>query len=406
LAFFRKDNKNIAGKYYPGVAPKFTLNSPSDGLGGGANADNTFQSVFTYEFSDPFGRGTTDFVISAGTLPNGFSLNRGSGILGGTYILQGININNQSFNFTVTARDGSPTVPVRTSTSRDYSIILTVPWKFRQVISTSYMCGGYKSGVLWNNVNRCVHATDTTTNLGDNYINNFHYKSGASGYSQVYIWNGGSVTTFNMRNESRTNQGSWNMNGGNSGVIFEPDRNNAWIVGEGTGSTTRRWTFSTQSMTNVNNNGWNSHGACIIGETRGLGWDNGGYTRYMDYATENWAAAGSSAGAHGQQKGMPSKDGKGYGGNQGSYNGGYQFRVTDTSTTNRISIVGKPIGNMGEENYTLGMDHTYCLGTYDGAQNNRSFRFTYATDSGFETGSTTQPKGKGGASSGHCGWRD
>lgn len=406
MAFFRKENRSAGGKYYPGIAPRFAGSSPAAGSSGTATANNTFSSVFSFQFSDPFGRGNTDFFVSAGTLPTGINLDRGSGVLGGTYQLAGVNINNQSYNFTVTARDSSPTLPVRTESSRSYVVVLSVPYKFRQIITTSYMLGGYKSGVLWNNVNRCTHSNDTTTNLGDNYINNFHYKSGASGYTQTFIWNGGSVTSFNMRNESRTNQGSYNFNGANTGVIFEPDRNNAWIMGEGTSSGTRRWMFSTQNMTTVNNNGWNSHGAAISGETRGEAWDNGGYTRYMDYSSENWAAANSSSGAHGQQKGMPSKDDKGYGGAQGSYRGGYQFRVTNTRTTNRISTVSKPFGNMGEENYTLGQDHTYCLGTYDGAQNNRSFRWTYSTDSGFETGSTNQPKGKGGASSGHCSWRD
>lgn len=408
MAFFRKDNKNVGGKYYNGVPPKLTPAGPGPGASEFITADGsaTNPNTFLFDFSDPFGRGTTDFIISSGTLPPGITLNRGTGEIGGSYTIGGLNINNETFNFTVTATDNSPTLPTQTSVSRSLSVTTQVPYKFRQVISTTYMLGGYKSGVLWNNVNRCIHATDTTTNLGDNYINNFHYKSGATGYTQVYIWNGGSVTSFDMRTETRRNQGSWNMNGANTGTLYEPDRNYGWIYGQGTGNTTRRWTFSTQSMTNINNNGWNSHGAGFSGETRGYGWDNGGYMREMDWSTESWRGAASNGGAHGQQKGMGSKDGKGYGGNQGSYAGGYQFRITNDITGERRGIVGKPFGNMGEENYTLGQDHTYCLGTFDGAQNNRSFRFTYATDSGFETGSTTQPKGKGGSSSGHCSWRE
>jgi hypothetical protein len=124
------------------------------------------------------------------------------------------------------------------------------------------------------------------------------------------------------------------------------------------------------------------------------------------YATETEAGNPTSAGAHGQQKGLSSKNGRGYGGNEGSYNGGYNWRVTNDTNGARISIVAKFHANMGEENYGHGQDKGYCLGQYDGAQNNRSGILFYATDSGYETGSSTQPKGKGGCSSGHCGFVD
>jgi hypothetical protein len=39
-------------------------------------------------------------------------------------------------------------------------------------------------------------------------------------------------------------------------------------------------------------------------------------------------------------------------------------------------------------------------------QNNRSYAFVYATDSGYQNGVTMEPKGKDGCSSGHMGWRD
>jgi hypothetical protein len=126
----------------------------------------------------------------------------------------------------------------------------------------------------------------------------------------------------------------------------------------------------------------------------------------MIHATDSYSSMGYSAGAHGQQKGLSSKDNKGYGGNEGNYNGGNSFRVTNIETESSITTVTKPMTNMGEENYVHGQDKGYCLGQYDGAQNNRTFILTYATNSGFETGSTTQPKGKGGCSSGHCGFRD
>ena len=59
----------------------------------------------------------------------------------------------------------------------------------------------------------------------------------------------------------------------------------------------------------------------------------------------------------------------------------------------------------GEENYTMGNDHQYMLGQYNGLQNNLSWRFNYATEQGFQGGASMEPKGKAGASSGTCAWR-
>jgi hypothetical protein len=75
-----------------------------------------------------------------------------------------------------------------------------------------------------------------------------------------------------------------------------------------------------------------------------------------------------------------------------------------TSTTS--GTVGKPRTNCGEENLTVGQDWQYCLGEYNGAQNNGSWKFFYATETGVSGASTMEPKGKGGSSSGACGWRD
>jgi hypothetical protein len=52
----------------------------------------------------------------------------------------------------------------------------------------------------------------------------------------------------------------------------------------------------------------------------------------------------------------------------------------------------------------MGQNHQYMLGMYNGAQNNISWRFNYATESGFQGGASMEPKGKGGASSGVCSW--
>ena len=60
---------------------------------------------------------------------------------------------------------------------------------------------------------------------------------------------------------------------------------------------------------------------------------------------------------------------------------------------------------MGEENYDMGQEHQYCMGQYDGAQNNRGHKFFYTTDTGYELGSGSVRTGIPGGSSGSCGWR-
>jgi len=401
---FKKVSSADLGKYFPNTPPTFTGGSPADGGSSNITANGLFTTVFDADSIDALNRGAIIFS-SSGSLPPGFSFNASTGVLSGTYTLQGINQSGANYNFNITATEGNPQLPIKQSVTRSFTLVLNVPWKYRQVVSTGYMAGGYQNSSLWSNVNRVTHSTDTTTNLGDGRIQNYHYKSGATTLDRMHIWNGGFVTAFNMRTESRQDRGSINFNGGNTGTIWEPDREFAWVNGEGC-SQWRRWQFSNESITSNRGSGFNSHMGSISGEDRGIGWDNGGYTQRFLFSTESAANAGSSAGAHGQQKGLSSKDDKGYGGNQGSYNGGNQFRVTNTSNESRITIVGKPFGNMGEENYGHGQDKGYCIGTYDGSQNNRSFILTYSTNSGFETGGTTQPKGHGGCSSGHMGFRN
>ena len=40
-------------------------------------------------------------------------------------------------------------------------------WSTARIWTHGYVGGGYQNGSPWNNVNRTVHATDTSTNLGD-----------------------------------------------------------------------------------------------------------------------------------------------------------------------------------------------------------------------------------------------
>ena len=58
--------------------------------------------------------------------------------------------------------------------------------------------------------------------------------------------------------------------------------------------------------------------------------------------------------------------------------------------------------NSGEENYQTGQNWGYCIGHYNGAQNNNTYKVHSITDVYTVLGSDAQPKGHDGASSGAC----
>jgi hypothetical protein len=406
-------NIRISGRggYHPGAIQDTSLSAPSGSLGTStvngtgdtiANTGSTSVSGQRQVF-DPWHNGIT-YTIVSGSLPPGFTLNSSTGQITGSYSASGINTDGAVYNFTVRAADNSP--GVATVSDRSYSVTLSVPWLYRQIITTLYMAGGYKDSTLWSNVNRFPRSTETCTNLGDGNIDNYHYKSGMCDTDRGHIWNGNSTTTFNMRTESKVNGvGAPGHACSNTGTVFAPDRNRSWTTGDGI-SNTFRFTASTNSFANIGS-GTGGHAAGISGENKGIWWAGQGtnHTQKVDFSTEAQATGIVAGGAHGQQKGMPAKTGFGYGGNEGTYAGGYNYRKTNI-TSESYSTISKMWGNCGEENYGMSQDRGYMIGQYDDSigQNNRCGRHIYATDSGATL--STEVQGHAGASSGHCFWRD
>lgn len=348
---------------------------------------------------DPFNEGPITYSLVSGSLPPGYSLNTTTGLVSGTYPVAGINANNIFYEFTIRAQS-KPT----TFVDRTYQIRIRVPWLYRQIITTLYMAGGYASSQLWSNVNRFPRATEVCTNLGDGLIDNYHYKPGACSDNKGYVLNGNSTTGFNIRTETKiTGLPAPGYTVANGGFQFDSNRTKAYYNGEGIG-TTLKFTFATEGYSNLGT-GNGGHCAGVSGEFKGLWWfgQPTNYAMRVTYATDTPAAISFYGGAHGQQKGLSSKVGIGYGGNEGDYAGGYNHRKINI-TNETYGTIGKMMSNMGEENYGMTQDNGYCLGQYNGAQNNLCGRIVYASDATAQLATTVQ--GHPGASSGHCFWRD
>jgi hypothetical protein len=305
-------------------------------------------------------------------------------------------------------------------------------FKYRQVINYSYLAGGYKSASPWKNVHRTTNSTDQTVHLGELLDYPASYTSGACSKSILFLWSTNTDGAFkgdntihstwtsgvNMVNEtSYAHQSKWDLaNARDDCGTLHQETEFAWIFGAGVAAV-EKFNLTNETMYSVyyqagvpyitttsSITGSGPSGASgFSDENYGYGWTQQSGTKLFfanDTFTNN-----QQWGASGQQKGISSKVGKGYAGNEGTYNGGYNLRRWNVFTETNLGNVSKPHGNCGEENFTMGQDHQYMLGCYDGAQVNTSWKFGYTTDTGTVNPSGLAPGVNGGTSSGHCGWR-
>lgn len=293
-------------------------------------------------------------------------------------------------------------------------------FKYRQIINYAYVGGGYKNSSPWKNVHKTVSSTDQTTNLGTLLQYSANYVSGACSLNIFYIWGAsnshpGTTTqtvAMNMFTESSyplTSAMNMIQARNDSGTMFY-EHNHAWITGGGY-SNIDKFNLSTESMATSTFTGG------IAGDDQGgVSTHSDQYIGYFGDSNENsklafltetiTAATSNTFIWRGQQKGISSKLRKGYCGNEGSYSGGYNLRRWHYPTDSAMGTLSKPQPNCGEENYTMGQDHQYMLGNYDGAQNNENWKWYYATDTGTANVNGLSPTAQAGQSSGHCGWRE
>ncbi len=305
-----------------------------------------------------------------------------------------------------------------------------IAFKYRQIISMSYTAGGYKDSSPWKSVERTNNSTDQTNYIGDLLDYPSSYSSGGCSASILFMWSvntdnlwksattvhGTYTAAVNMVNETNyAHQSKWDLANARDqmGTLFQ-ETLFAWIFG-GSVAAVEKFNFVNETMylnlynayssTNIQNSSITSSLGCAGFSDENYGYGYGSESGMKLFFATDTMNAKQQWGASGQQKGISSKVGKGYAGNEGTYNGGYNLRRWDYATETNLGNVPKPYPNCGEENFTMGQDHQYMIGNYDGLQNNESWKFYYATDSGSSNVAGLKPTTHGGMSSGHCGWR-
>ena len=291
-------------------------------------------------------------------------------------------------------------------------------FKYNTIITKSFVLGGYKSGTPYRNVNRMVHATDVMTNLGDRIAYAFSYSTGAPSLTKAWIFgaNGNhssanaNVIAFNMATESQIAYNSANnltSARNDAGAAFK-ETEYCYVT---SGTNSDKFNFTTEtcsaSLSGIIADGTGGGVQAANDDIHALLYGDNS-SQAIQFATDTSAervvASTCQVGCHNQQKPINTKWYKAYGGHEGTYNGGYNYRRIDMITNVHDATGARPMSNYGEENFDMGQDWNYCHGHYDGAQNNRGQKFFYATDAGYELGSGSLRTGIPGGSSGVCGW--
>ena len=293
-----------------------------------------------------------------------------------------------------------------------------LPYLSRQIITTGYIHAGYASSVVFNNTNRTTIATDTTIDLtaagqtqelGHNYKASFwsrdiNYTIG--GYSGVHCGTSSTNIAFNMRTEQSLTAGytrniPWNTN---NPACLQHEYFKGWVSMGGT-SNVYEWTFSNETLntsaigSNPNAGGWGtSH------EHYGV-WIGSGEGYRFNFATrQNQGGRSLRVQGDKHQHTLTFKHAYHIAGRES--NPSTNWRETNMITDATQNAIGAKPAYSGEENTITGQDWGYGLGWYQGSHVNTTYKFTYATRAGINTGSSTRPKGVAGQSSATMSWRD
>jgi hypothetical protein len=307
--------------------------------------------------------------------------------------------------------DGTWTTKADTTTPNPFA---AKPFKFRSIYTRGYMAGGYKNASPWKNLNRTVHSTDITTNLGDQidyggaYVDAGHSDYNMFIYGLDDAFSGASTHTssISMLTEvKRTHNSSWNTKTTRDdvGCIMNSTLTMAYITAGGSTATDKH-NYVTEVMYSAGSvpagpTSGSTYGntAAWQGETKGWVWAGGGSS--FTFANETWSSGGTTVGTDGWGKALSTKHGHAYVKNGGNCVTS-AYKLNDTTGAQLRTDLN--FDYSGEENYQTGQNWGYCLGHYNGVQNNNTYRVNFLTDAYSLLGSDAQPKGHDGASSGAC----
>lgn len=285
------------------------------------------------------------------------------------------------------------------------------PFLYRSIYTRGYTSGGYKSSSPWKNTNRTVHATDVSTNLGDrldyggSYVNGGYSDYNAYIYAVADSFSGSSkhTSSISMVTEAaRTHSSSWDLTTTRDdlGCLMNSTLTAGYIVGGGSTNTDKH-NYVTETMYALGTvpagpvaGGTYGATASWYGEFRGWVWASGGGS--ISFATETWTSGGTTVATDGWGKALSTKHGHAYVKNGGNIVTG-AYKLNDTTGAQIRTDLN--FDNSGEENYQTGQDWGYCLGHYNGVQNNNTYKVNSLTDVYTVLGSDAQPKGHDGASS-------
>lgn len=179
-----------------------------------------------------------------------------------------------------------------------------------------------------------------------------------------------------------------------------------WIAGSQTGTVaaTDRFNFPTEIMyVGPNSQPTTGSVSAVAAHGQNVGWWSfSGSKYYLGWTTGAWTAWSTSTAwaPDGQSKFLSTKLGYHFGGT--STNATTPFGSWSDSTGSTITAsLNKPAA-VGEEAYQMGQNWGYCIGSYNGVQNNYSFKVVYATNTMYVGGDAMCPKGHGGADAGVC----
>ena len=289
-------------------------------------------------------------------------------------------------------------------------------WSTARIWTHGYVAGGYKSSSAWRTVNRTVHGTDVTTNIGDIIDRSGGYFAGSwndithfcHSFDNSFRASSNYTSAYNMATESgRTHQGSWDMTVNRNSMGSFQDHvfagGNSYLYGGGNSRTDvmnlttevmRTSAFPPDLYDGGDDPTWGGSGRTKGWKKRGDTWSRQGFW----WQTETWMSWAHAPGGDGWKKILSTMIGHMYVGTGNNNQNGNQ-KCDDTTG---VSTRCLDFGRTGEENFQMGMRKGYMLGNYNGSQNNNTYKVNYNTDQYNNLGGTTEPKGHGGMSSAHC----